>query len=107
MVCPVWNSGLTLQEVSSIKQVQIRAMAVIRAENRTTYSREALYHFKLKNVSDRHEELCLKFAVKASKNPMFSKWFTKNTCTVNTRSEKLPLLPIRARTKRFRNSPLP
>ena len=98
MARPAWNSGLTLQEVTSLEQIQRTAMAVIRGENHTNY-REALEHFKIKTLSDRREEQCLKFAIKAYKNPKFSKLFTKNACEVNTRSENLPLLPIRGRTK--------
>ena len=49
MACPVWNSGLTLQEVTALERIQRTAMAVIRGENHTNY-REALEHFKIKNT---------------------------------------------------------
>ena len=55
MACPVWNSGLTLQEVTALERIQRTAMAVIRGENHTNY-REALEHFKIKTLSDRREE---------------------------------------------------
>ena len=106
MACPVWNSGLTGQEVRSLERVQRTAVAIIRGENHTSY-REALAHLKLKSLEDRREDICLKFALRAYNHPKFSLWFTKNMSTVNTRNVSTPLVPIRGRTKRFRNSPLP
>ena len=58
MARPAWNSGLTLQEVTSLEQIQRTAMAVIRGENHTNY-REALEHFKIKNTKRRTvSEVC-------------------------------------------------
>ena len=81
-------------------------MAVIRGENHTCYS-EALEYFDLKTLEDRRTDICLKFALRAYKHSKFSKWFTKSLNTVNTRSVKTPLEPIKGRTKRYRKSPLP
>ena len=105
MACPVWNSGLTSQEVRSLERVQRTAMAVIRGENHTCY-REALELYDLMIMEDRRTDICLKFAIRAYKHPKFSMWFTKNI-TVNTRSVKTPLVEIRGRTRRYQNSPLP
>ena len=90
MACPVWNSGLTSQEVRSLERVQRTAMAVIRGENHTCY-REALEYYDLMTMEDRRTDICLKFAIRAYKHPKFSMWFTKNI-TVNTRSVKTPLV---------------
>ena len=106
MACPVWNSGLTVQEVCALERIQRTALAIIRGEYHTSYS-EALSYFNLKSLEDRRGEICLKFAIKAYKHPKFSLWFTKNMDTANTRSEKTPLVIVRGRTRRYLNSPLP
>ena len=58
-------------------------------------------------LEDRREALCLKFARKAQKNPKFSHWFQKNEGGVNTRSEKLPFVSPKSRTRRFKKSAIP
>ena len=106
MACPVWNSGLTCHEVRSLERVQRTAVAIIRGENHTSY-REALLYLNLKSLEDRREAICLKFALRAYRHPKFTLWFTRNVNTVNTRSNKTPLVIIKGRTKRYRSSPLP
>ena len=106
MACPVWNGALTQQEERAIERIQRTALAVIRGEEHTTYS-EALEYFEMDTLKDRREALCLKFAIKAQKNPKFSHWFTKNESVVNTRSDKLPFVSPKTRTRRFRKSPIP
>ena len=85
MACPVWNAGLTQQEERGSERIQRTALAIIRGEKHTTYQ-EALDHFGIEKLSVRRELLCVKFAVKAYKNPKFSKWFVPNISEVNTRS---------------------
>jgi hypothetical protein len=46
-------------------------MAIIRAENHTTYQ-DALDHFQIGTLQARRETLCLKFAIKAFKHPKFT-----------------------------------
>ena len=106
MACPVWSSGLSQQEVRTIERVQRTAMAIIRAENHTTY-KEALAHFKIETLEARRETLCLKFAIKAFKNQKFTSWFVINEPTIDTRSTKPPLKHMKTRTRRFRKSPIP
>ena len=106
MACHVWNSGLTQQDERGLERIQRTALAIIRGEKHTTYQ-EALDHFGIEKLLVRREALCLKFAVKAYKNPKFSKWLAPNISEVYTRSSKLPLKEIRFRTKIFQNSPLP
>ena len=52
MACPVWNSGLTQQEIRSLERVQRTAVAVIRGEYHTIY-RETLEYLQLKTLEDR------------------------------------------------------
>ena len=106
MACPVWNPGLSQQEIRSIERVQRTAMAVIRAQNHTTY-REALSHFNIETLEARREALCLKFSVKAFKHPKFTSWFVRNEPTISTRSNKCHLKHMKTRTRRFKKSPIP
>ena len=106
MACPVWNGALTQLEIISLERVQRTALAIIRGVNHTNYH-DALEHFRISPLSDRREALCLKFAMKAYKNPRFSKWFPRNQNTINTRTQKRPLAYIRTRTSRYKKSPIP
>ena len=106
MACPVWNSGLTQQEQRGLERIQRTAFAIIRGEQHTNY-KEALTHLNMETLLDRREALCLRFALKAYRNPKFTSWFVPNASEVNTRSSKLPLKEVRSRTKRFRTSPIP
>ena len=106
MACPVWNAGITIQEINSIERVQKKALAIILGRSYTTYS-EALEALKIETLESRRTQLCLNFALKAARNPKFYSWFAPNQTEVNTRSEKLPFKKINCRTRRFRKSPLP
>ena len=106
MACPVWNPGLTQQEIRKIERVQRTAMAIIRSEHHTTYQ-EALDHFKIGSLQARRETLCLNFAIKAFKHPKFTNWFVITDGSRDTRSVKDPLKAIKTRTRRFRKSPIP
>ena len=89
-----------------MERVQKTALAVIRGEYHTSYS-DALIKFGLETLEDRREKLCLKFALKAYRNPKFTSWFVTNIPEVNTRSVKTHLKQIHTRTKRFEKSPIP
>ena len=61
----------------------------------------------MSTLSDRREELCLKFAIQAQKSEKYAKWFCENDSSgVNTRIEKPTFKPVQARLKRFEKSPL-
>ena len=106
MACPVWNAGITSHEIISIERIQKTALAIILGGSYTTY-KEALALLQIDTLESRRTKLCLKFAVKAVKNPKFSSWFAPNIPEANTRSVKLPYKTIKCRTRRFRKSPLP
>lgn len=106
MACPVWNAGITLQEINTIERVQKTALAITLGSNYTTYN-DALAILKVDTLESRRTKLCLKFALKAVRNPKFSSWFAPNTYQVNTRSVKPPFKKINCRTRQFRKSPLP
>ena len=107
MACPVWNAGITQQEVRELERIQKVALAVIRGDKHTTY-KEALEHFKLGTIESRREKLCLDFALKALKNPKFCSWFKPNHGT-KTRSGQCmkALKEVITRKSRYRKSPIP
>ena len=106
MACPVWNSAITQVEVSGLERVKKTALAIISGVNHTNH-KEALEYFKIYSLKARREALCLKFAIRAYRNPKFTKWFPPNESTLNTRGQKRHLQPIRSRTARFGKSPIP
>ena len=85
MACPVWNSGLTQQEQRGLERIQRTSFATIREEKHTDY-KEALKYFGMNTLILRREELCLRFALKAHRNPKFTTWFAPNKSEVDTRS---------------------
>ena len=99
MACPVWTAGLTVQDIGALKRVQKTALAIIRGGNHTTY-KEALNYFNILTLESRRENLCLKFALKASKSEKFAQWFSKNDNQVNTRSDKPTYKSPKSRTRR-------
>ena len=106
MACPVWNGALTQIEALSLERVQKTALAIIRGVNHTSYE-DALGYFNMSSLKKRRETFCLKFAIKAYKNPKLSNWFPTNHNNIITRRQKRALVQIRTRTSRFGKSPLP
>ena len=74
MDCPVWNSGIKTNDNNSIERIQKTALAIILCSCYTTYN-EALGALNIDTIESRRIKLCLKFALKAAKNPKFSGWF--------------------------------
>ena len=114
LAVPVWNPGLTIEEIKQIERVQKTAFYIILGGKYLNYelALEALGCLTLK---ERRENICLKFAKKALKHEKFSNWFvptsTKPNVTYpNTRSSKskpATLVEVPYRTDRYRESPLP
>ena len=84
---PVWNSGLTQDEVADIERVQ-KAFLHIALENEYKDYQSALQVSQLETLVCRRLQLCKKFAMKSSKHPKHSKWFVRNEPGPNTRSKK-------------------
>ena len=89
MACPVWNGALTQIEALALERVQITALAILRGVNHTIYE-DALGYFNISSLKERREALCLKFAIKAYKNPKLSNWFPTNPNNIITRRQKGP-----------------
>ena len=109
LAVPVWTAGLTSDDIGALERVQKTACAIILGRNYRGYE-EALKSLNLKSLESRREELCLKFAKKSVKCQKFENWFVEAEKTGKlTRSKRVcnGYKPIRFRTERFRNSPLP
>ena len=109
MAVPVWTAGLTSDDIGALERVQKTACAIILGRNYRGYE-EALKSLNLKSLESRREELCLKFAKKSVKCQKFENWFVEAVKTGKlTRSKRVcnGYKPIRFRTERCRNSPLP
>ena len=101
-----WNYGLTKNQTNQIERVQKAAFAIILGKDYINYN-NALTKLKMKSLSERRYDLCLKFAQKSLKHDKYANWFCESSSkTVNTRSSKPELKPVQARLKRFEKSPL-
>ena len=68
----------------------------------------ALKTANLESLEERRTQLCLKFAIKASKHPKHQNWFVGNTPSgADTRNEKVHFRPPLCRLKRYVKSPIP
>ena len=102
---PAWHSAITEGESIDIERVQRTAFHIILGSGYKSY-RAALVQLDMKSLSERRVELCKKFAVKSSKHPKHSKWFSKNDRISITRQTSSKFKPVWYRTKRFEDSPL-
>ena len=104
---PVWNSNLTQEEVASIERVQKSYLHIVLGAQYHSYE-SALKTANLESLEERRTQLCLKFAIKASKHPKHQNWFVGNTPSgADTRSEKVNFRPPLCRLKRYVKSPIP
>ena len=101
----VWHSSLTLSNELAIERVQKVALRIILGDCYLDYE-NALNLTKLKTLSERRKDLCLKFAKQCIKNPKTKDMFPEKQKIVNTRMhEKFYVQP--ARTEKLRRSAIP
>ena len=101
---PVWHPGLTMRDSKTLERIQKAALAVIIGPSHSTYS-NALTSLSLERLSSRRESLCLSFALKCEKSPIYQHWF-EATANHNTRNST-KYKQVWTRTRRFEKSPLP
>ena len=111
LAVPVWSAGLTSDDVIALERVQKTACAIILGREYSGYE-NALEKLRLRTLEERRVELCTKFARKAVKNEKYKHWFVesgRSAQDIKTRSKKntTEYKPIKFRTDRYRNSPLP
>ena len=101
---PVWNSGLTLDQIRNIERVQKSSLSAILGPKYTCYE-DALKLTKLDRLSTRKRNICLKFIKKNTKSS--HSFLTTVEKSHNTRSNPNLAKEFKCRTASFYNSGLP
>ena len=103
------NQPLQDKKKKQIERVQRCAFYIILGKEYKGYE-EALKILELESLEERRLTICEKFAKKAVKHPKYKNWFNLNqqTPTIHTRFQNInKFIPVKTRTERYRNSPLP
>ena len=102
----VWHSSLTQENANDLERVQKSAFKIILQNSNLKY-KEALQILQLETLSDRRENLCLKFAQTCTKNPKFQDMFPKNPKSLNMTLRNPEIYKIeKANTERYTKSPI-
>ena len=85
---PIWNSGLTGEDINTLERIQKIALKIILREKYVSYE-EALKFFGLQTMVDRRHQLCTNYAIKLYKSKHCTTFFHTSTKVVNTRQYEL------------------
>ena len=104
---PAWASSLTYTQSTLLEKVQKRACRIIMGPQYSTYQ-EALTTLKLTTLAEHHKQAAQKFGHKLLNHPRHRDLLPPAAPPPRaaTRHQNL-LKPIRARTDRYKNSPIP
>ena len=104
----VWHSGLTAKQCNDIEAIQKRACRTILGRQYLSYD-DALNSCDLDTLSGRRESHCQRFAEGLAQNNRTSSLIppTRGECHGRNLRNNHKILPPRARTERFNNSPVP
>ena len=104
---PVWNSGITQEEIYDIERVQKTFLYIVLGPEYVSYE-NALDVANLETLQSRRHTLCQRFANKTAKHPKHHHWFQKNNSDkAHTRSKKFEYKQPLCRLSRFKRSPVP
>ena len=103
---PVWNGGLTKQQVDRLERVQKRTFKIMLGPALYQSYDTALDVLNMSSLVDRRRELCMTFADRLISNEKLSYLIPpcknqRNLRKSNVREQ------LKCKTKRFRNSPVP
>ena len=103
----VWHSSLSQKNIDDLERIQKSALKVILKEKYKDY-KSALSDLNLQSLSDRRENLCLRFAKKSLKLLNFKKLFphSKKFHVMNQRKRR-KFFVNNAKTERYRKSSVP
>ena len=104
MAVPVWNSGLTNQQIYDIESIQKVAMQII-LQNKYVNYQSACQLFSAQTLADRRTRLCSKFASKNLKGE--NSFFELVGTNVETRQKSDLVKEYKCNFGRFYNSSLP
>ena len=104
--CSVWHSGLTVEKCEDLERVQKSALRIILKDDYKSYE-QALETLMLARLSERREQMCLKFAKNCVKNDLTSDLFPLNTAeSIGTRNQEKYRV-LHANTSRLKDSAVP
>ena len=105
--CQVWHSSLTLDNMQDLERIQKNALRIILQDDYKNYN-NALCVTGLKPLSDRRNELCIRFAKACVKNDQTKSMFPLNPTSydVITRQRER-FKDTKCNTKRFQSSAIP
>ena len=102
----VWHSGLSQDNTNDLERVQKSAVKIILGNEYTNYE-NALSKLGMTKLSDRRDELCLKFASKCLKNKKTKDMFPENKKTHKMKTRKSEKYFVQmAATERLKRSPI-
>jgi hypothetical protein len=102
----VWHSSLTEENKSDLERVQKSALKIILGDRYISY-KNALCILDIESLNDRRQNLCLNFAMKASKHPKMKKMFPLNDKSHNMGTRKTEKFKVQhALTDRLKDSAL-
>ena len=101
---PVWNAGLTKDQVTTIERVQKTALFIILDKHYINYE-VACAVSDLEPLEIRREKICLNFAMKNAKSG--DSLFSIINQRSNKRNKKFTVKEYKCRTKRYQMSSLP
>ena len=105
--CVVWHSSLTEENKQNLERVQKSAIKIMLGKRYKDYE-SALVLVDLENLSERREQLCLKFAKKCLENKKTENLFPLNKNTHNMKSRMTEKFKVKfAHTERLKQSSIP
>ena len=105
--CVVWNSSLTMENSNDLERVQKAAVRIILGNKYENYE-QGLEEFDLQKLTERRNELCLKFAQKCTQSDKTESLFplkVKNHDMEVRKPEKF--IVKHANTERLKKSAIP
>ena len=104
---PAWSSSLTATQSNLLEKVQKRACRIIMGPHYSTYQ-EALATLHLTSLAEHHKQTAQKFGHKLLNHPSHSDLLPSAAPPPRTYPRhRNHLIPIRARTDRYKTSPIP
>jgi len=102
---PAWQGSITDLEKTNLERVQKCAAHIILGTQYISYS-QALQCLALESLEERRIKLCLKFALKAEKNPKYAGWFVPYVKPRNTRNVPTKYCKVKANHSRLEKGPI-
>ena len=105
--CVVWHNSLTEENSEDLERVQKAAVKIMLGEKYTDYE-NGLLKVDLDKLSERRENLCLKFAKNCLKSEKTKDLFKMNEKTHNMEVRNTEIFQVNhANTGRLKDSPIP